>query len=80
MTVTALPADDQTYESVEIFEDLAVKIFRRKRTLDYDNFDQFKSDSRALLFVEKVQINKDQICSAYESALFSDIPALVTPH
>ena len=40
----------------------AEKDLRRKRTLDYDNFDQFKSDSRALLFVEKVQINNDQVC------------------
>ena len=60
--ITAVPSDEKAYESVEDFKHDAYDIFKRKSDLDYDNFDQFKSDSKSLHFIEWVQITKDTNC------------------
>lgn len=59
--IAAVPGDETNPTDVNEFERLAAETFKRKTTLDYEDFDQFKSDSKKIYFVEHVSV-REEIC------------------
>ena len=59
--VAALPNNNNVANDVKEFQALAGRIFKRKTSLDYQDFNQFSKDSELVIYVEFVKL-EDRIC------------------
>ena len=61
--IVAMPTTNLT-KSPEEFGKLASKVLNRRSSLDWDNFDQFVRDSKALALVEIIKISDNEFFAA----------------
>ena len=59
--VYVLPTKEKPTEEPEMFLANASEVYRRRTSLDYENFDQFAKDSTAAAFVELVEQDEDGV-------------------
>ena len=59
--VYVLPAKETPKEAPEVFLTTASEVYRRRTSLDYENFDQFTKDLTFAAFVELVEQDEDGV-------------------